>query len=306
MRPLFRSRRLISVLLSALRPKQWIKNGFVLAALVFSRHLFDVTYVWRSISAAIIFIMLSGAVYLINDIFDRESDRRHPEKRNRPIASGRLSVTVALVVAISLIVVSLISAFSLDTRFGVVSAVYWVQNLAYSFALKHIVILDVMIIASGFLLRAIGGAFAIDVSISSWFILCTMLLSLLIGFVKRRQEITLLEGDAAGHRKTLDEYTPAFLDQAIGIVTAGSLVAYALYTMSPEVAKKLGTEYLNLTIPFVIYGLLRYLYLAYTKGQGGDAASTLLGDRPMLINGGLWLLTLVAVLYFGSSGSITP
>jgi 4-hydroxybenzoate polyprenyltransferase len=297
---------LIPVLLSALRPKQWIKNGFVLAALVFSRHLFDVTYVWRSILAAIIFILLSGAVYLINDIFDRENDRRHPEKRNRPIASGRLSVRAALVVAVILIVVSLSSAFSLDTRFGIVSVVYWVQNLAYSFALKHIVILDVMIIASGFLLRAIGGAFAIDVSISSWFILCTMLLSLLIGFVKRRHEISLLEGDASGHRKTLDEYTPAFLDQAIGIVTAGSLVSYALYTMSPEVAEKLGTEYLNLTIPFVIYGLLRYLYIAYTKGQGGDAASTLLGDRPMLINGGLWLLTLVAVLYLGSSGGVSP
>ncbi len=295
---------MILVLLSALRPKQWIKNGFVLAALLFSRHLFDLAYVWRSVSAAIIFCLLSGAVYLINDIFDRENDRLHPEKRNRPIASGQLSVTAALITALILTSVSVAAAFSLDTRFGAVSAAYCILNLAYSIALKHIVILDVMIIASGFLLRAVGGAFAIDVSISSWFILCTMLLSLFLGFVKRRQEISLLEGSAGDHRKILDEYTPAFLDQAIGIVTAGSFVTYALYTMSPEVAAKLGTEHLNFTVPFVIYGLLRYLFLVYTRGEGGNPASTLLGDRPMLINGGLWLLTLIAVLYFGSTDGV--
>ena len=162
---------MILALLSALRPKQWIKNGFVLAALVFSRHLFDTAYVGRSLSATFIFCLLSGAVYLINDIFDRENDRKHPEKRNRAIASGRLPVSVAGASAVVLVMVSLFSAFNLDTRFGIVATVYWVQNLAYSSVLKHIVILDVMIIASGFLLRAVGGAFAIDVSISSWFML---------------------------------------------------------------------------------------------------------------------------------------
>jgi 4-hydroxybenzoate polyprenyltransferase len=290
----------ILLLLRAMRPSQWIKNGFVLAALVFSRHLFDPAFVWRSVTAAVIFCALSGAIYLINDIFDRKNDSRHPEKRKRPIASGDLNVSTAGIAAALLIALSFFTAFKLDTRFGIVCVVYWAQNLAYSGYLKNIVILDVMIIAAGFLLRAIAGAFVIDVTISSWFILCTMLLSLFIGFVKRRHEITFLEGEAGGHRKILDEYTPAFLDQAIGIVTAGALVSYALYTMSPEVSTKLGTENLNFTVPFVIYGLLRYLYLAYEKEGGGDAASTLLRDTPMLINGCLWLLTLVGVLYFGS------
>jgi 4-hydroxybenzoate polyprenyltransferase len=284
-----------------MRPKQWIKNGFVLAALIFSRHLFEVSYVWRSIAAAGIFCILSGAVYLINDIFDCENDQSHPEKRNRPIASGALSVKTAGISAIFLVAASLIAAFQLDTRFGIVSTIYWALNLAYSVSLKHVVILDVMIIASGFLLRAVGGAFAIDVSISSWFVLCTMLLALFLGFVKRRQELTLLEQDAGDHRQILKEYDQAFLDQAIGIVTAGTLVSYALYTMSPETATKLGTEHLNFTVPFVIYGLLRYLYLVHVKGEGGNPASTLLGDTPLLINGLLWLFTLVAVLYFGSS-----
>ena len=295
---------MILALLSALRPKQWIKNGFVLAALVFSRHLFDTTYVSRSVGAAFVFCLLSGAVYLINDIFDRENDRKHPEKRNRAIASGRLPVGVAGVSAIILVGVSLYSAFWLDTRFGVVATAYWLQNIAYSTVLKHIVILDVMIIASGFLLRAVGGAFAIDVTISSWFILCTMLLSLFLGFVKRRQEIALLEDGAGDHRKILDEYDKGFLDQAISIVTAGSLLAYALYTMSPEVAEKLGTEHLNLTVPFVIYGLLRYLYIVYKKGEGGDTASALIHDTPLIINGALWLLTLVVILYFSSPDGV--
>ena len=294
---------MIFAILSALRPKQWIKNGFVLAALVISRHLFDATNVWRASSAAVMFILLSGAVYLINDVFDRGNDRKHPQKKNRAIASGRVPVSVAVAIAVLLVVVGLYGAFDLDKRFGIVAVVYCIQNLAYSMVLKNVVILDVMIIASGFLLRAIGGAFAINVSISSWFILCTMLLSLFLGFVKRRQEITLL--GAGDHRRILEDYDRGFLDQAIGIVTAGSLVAYALYTMSPEVTEKLGTEHLNLTIPFVIYGLLRYLHVVYKKGEGGDTASTLLNDTPLIVNGVLWMITLVAVLYFGSPDGVS-
>tara|TARA_A100001037_G_C15144501_1_gene635537 strand:- start:614 stop:1507 length:894 start_codon:yes stop_codon:yes gene_type:complete len=295
---------LILVLLSALRPKQWIKNGFVLAALVFSRHLFDLDYVLTAVTAAIVFVALSGAVYLINDIFDRENDLKHPKKRLRAIASGRLPVSVAIAAAVVLVASALYTAFGIDTRFGVVSAVYWVLHLAYSSVLKHVVILDVMIIASGFLLRAAGGAYAIDVSISSWFILCTMLLALFLGFVKRRQEIALLEDGAGEHRKILDDYDLRFLDQAISIVTAGSILAYALYTMSPEVAEKLGTEHLNLTVPFVVYGMLRYLYVVYKKGEGGDTASTLMSDIPLIVNGVLWLATLVAILYFGTSEGV--
>ncbi len=284
-------------LLLAMRPHQWTKNLFVLAALVFSKHLFDPTYAVDSGIAFGLFCLLSGAVYIFNDIRDLENDRQHPEKRHRPIASGRLSIPVAAAAALLIGLAVCWAAFRLDFRFGWVALAYAVLNLGYSVYLKHVVILDVMIVASGFLLRAIGGAFAIDVEISSWFILCTMLLALFLGFVKRRQELILLESDAANHRRILEDYSPQFLDQTIAIVTSGALVSYALYTMSSDVMQKLGTKHLNFTVPFVIYGLLRYLYLVYKKGQGGNPSSTILGDPSLLINGGLWLLTLVAVLY---------
>jgi 4-hydroxybenzoate polyprenyltransferase len=284
--------------LLAMRPHQWPKNLFVLGALVFSRHLFDPAYVLRSIAAFALFCLLSGIVYVFNDIQDRESDRQHPEKRNRPIPSKRLSVPWAGASAAVIGVLALWVSFRLGFHFGWIAVVYLGLNVAYSVRLKHVVILDVMIVASGFLLRAIGGGVVIGVEISSWFVLCTMLLALFLGFVKRRQEIVLLEGNAASARRILDEYSPQFLDQMIAVVTAGTLVSYALYTMSAEVMEKLGTQYLNLTVPFVIYGLLRYLYLVYQKGQGGNPSSTILRDPSLIINAGLWLLTLVGVLYF--------
>ncbi len=285
-------------LLQALRPQQWIKNLFVLAALIFSEHLLEPAYALRSGIAFALFCLISGAVYLFNDIRDIENDRLHPEKCNRPIASGRLGVRTAGIAALFLSTFAIWAAFQLNLEFGGVLLAYGLLNLAYSLHLKHIVILDVMLIATGFLLRAIGGAFAIGVEISSWLILCTMLLALFLGFVKRRQELILLDSAAAGHRRILDEYTPQFLDQMISIVTAGALVSYALYTMSPEVTQKLGTPHLNLTIPCVIYGLLRYLYLVYTRNQGGNPASTVLGDPSLLINIALWFLTVTSLLYF--------
>ncbi len=285
-------------LLHALRPQQWIKNFFVLAALLFSKHLLDPEYVFIGLGAFICFCAISSAVYLFNDIQDRENDRQHPEKCHRPIASGALSISVAALAAIVLAGFSLWGAYSLHPNFGFVLMVYTFLNVAYSLRLKHVVILDVMIISSGFLLRAIGGALVIDVAISSWFILCTMLLSLFLGFVKRRQELLLLDVNAAHHRRILSEYSPQFLDQVISVVTAGTLVSYALYTMSPEVAEKLGSPHLGLTIPFVVYGLLRYLYLVYNKGRGGNPASTILSDLPILIACGLWLATFSAILYF--------
>ena len=285
-------------LLRTMRPHEWIKNAFVLAALIFSKHVFDPDYFLRGGLAFVCFCLISGAVYLFNDIKDRENDRQHPQKRHRPIASGALRVPVAAGAAIILTLVALSGGFYLHPHFGIVLLIYAGQNVAYTLYLKHVVILDVMIIATGFLLRAIGGALAIQVAISSWFILCTMLLALFLGFVKRRQELLLLEEGAGSHRRILEEYTPQFLDQVIAVVTSGSLVAYALYTMSPEVTEKLGTDHLNLTIPFVIYGMLRYLYLVYNKGRGGNPASTILGDLPLLIACALWLLTLGGVLYF--------
>lgn len=285
-------------LFTALRPQQWIKNFFVLAALIFSRHFFDPHYLFRGGLAFACFCAMSSAVYLFNDIQDRENDRLHPDKRHRPIASGTLGVFPAAVAALFIAVTALAGAFYTHPHFGLAILLYALINIAYSLRVKHIVILDVMFISAGFLLRAIGGALAIEVDISSWFILCTLLLSLFLGFGKRRQELLLLEANATGHRRILSEYSPQFLDQVIAVVTAGALVSYALYTMSPDVAEKLGTPHLNVTVPFVVYGLLRYLYLVYHKNRGGNPASTVLGDPPLLIACGLWLLALGAVLYF--------
>lgn len=283
-------------LLKSLRPNQWIKNAFVLAALVFSKHLFDQSYVIRSGTAFVLFCLLSGAVYILNDILDLENDRLHPKKRYRPITSGKLGVRSAIAAALIIGLFVFWLGFWLNYQFGWVLLTYGVINLSYSFHLKNVVILDVLIISTGFLLRAIGGAFVIDVEISSWFILCTMLLSLFLGFGKRRAELILLD-NAVGHRRILKDYTPQFLDQTIAVVTASTLVTYALYTMSPEVIKKLETENLNLTIPFVLYGLLRYLFLIYNKKQGDNPSSTVLNDPSLLITGILWIFTLATVLY---------
>lgn len=285
-------------LIQSLRPHQWIKSVFVLAPLVFSEHLLDGRYLLRSGVAFVLFCFMSSAVYLLNDIRDVESDRRHPDKRNRPVASGRLGLAAAATASIAITLLVLPPAFLLSVPFGCVLLAYGLMNVAYSLYLKHIVILDVMIVASGYLFRAIAGALVISVEISSWLILCTVLLALFMGFVKRRQELILLEAGAAGHRRILDEYTPRFLDQMIAVVTAGALVSYALYTMSPDVVLKLGTPHLNLTIPFVIYGLLRYLYLVYARNEGGNPSSTILGDPSLLINGGLWFLAVISLLYF--------
>ena len=284
-------------LIHAMRPREWVKNVFVLAALVFTKRIFEPGDLLQGSLAFACFCLISGAAYLFNDIRDRENDRQHPLKRRRPIASGALRVSVAAIAAVLLALIALIGGFYVHPHFGIVLLIYAVLNIAYTLYLKHIVILDVMIIAAGFLLRAIGGAVAIQVAISSWFILCTMLLALFLGFAKRRHELALLEGDASTHRRILAEYSPQFLDQIIAIVTAGALVSYALYTMSPEVIEKLGTKYLNLTIPFVIYGMLRYLYLIYKKDGGGNPTSTVLGDIPLLIACALWLLTLGVILY---------
>lgn len=285
-------------LIQSLRPHQWIKSVFVLAPLVFSEHLLDGRYLLRSGVAFVLFCFMSSAVYLLNDVRDVESDRRHPDKRNRPVASGRLGLAAAATASIAVTLLVLPPAFLLSVPFGCVLLAYGLMNVAYSLYLKHIVILDVMIVASGYLFRAIAGALVISVEISSWLILCTVLLALFMGFVKRRQELILLEAGAAGHRRILDEYTPRFLDQMIAVVTAGALVSYALYTMSPDVVLKLGTPHLNLTIPFVIYGLLRYLYLVYARNEGGNPSSTILGDPSLLVNGGLWFLAVIGLLYF--------
>jgi 4-hydroxybenzoate polyprenyltransferase len=285
-------------LIRSLRPKQWIKNTFVFAALIFSQHLFNPLYLIKSFIAFLIFCLLSGSVYLINDIMDVDEDRLHPNKKRRPIASGNLKTTTAIIAAATLATCSLVLSYYLDLIFGVITSVYFISNLAYSKYLKHIVIIDVMVIALGFVLRAVGGAIVIKVEISPWLIICTTLLALFLGFGKRRHELVTMNEEAHNHRPILSEYSPYFLDQMISVLTSSTVVAYALYTMSGEVQAKLHTSHLNLTIPFVLYGIFRYLYLIHQKKSGGNPTSVLFTDKPLLINIVLWMIAVCIMLYF--------
>jgi 4-hydroxybenzoate polyprenyltransferase len=286
----------LGALLAAMRPKHWTKNVFVFAPLVFAGALGDPRAVGRTVAATAVFCALASAVYLVNDLMDREADRLHPKKKFRPIASGALSPALAGFAAFALAAGALAGASALGWAFTAVAGTYLAQNLAYSLALKRIVVLDVMIVASGFLLRAWGGALAIHVAISQWLVLCTGLIALFLGFVKRRQEIAALGGETA-QRPILREYSLPFLDQMIAIVTASTVLAYALYAFSPEVAAKLGTRHLGLTIPFVLYGIFRYLYLVYQRGEGENPTSVVLSDLPFGVNVLLWGGAVVVALY---------
>lgn len=286
----------INILIS-MRPKQWIKNLFVFAPLVFSKSLLIFSLNIRAFAAFVFFCALSSCVYIINDIADREEDKSHPTKRLRPIASGMLSPSPALGVAALLLGVSLIGGYLLNMEFLVVVAIYFVINIAYSIFLKHVVLLDVFVIAIGFVLRAVGGGVAIHVELSSWLLLCTLLIALFLSLCKRRHELVILENEASNHRKILSEYSPYFLDQLIAVVTASTLVAYALYTMSNEVYMRFGDNNLKYTIPFVLYGIFRYLYLVHRKDKGGSPTEIMMSDIPMLVNIGLWGFVVGIVLY---------
>ena len=292
---------LLSVIVS-LRPEQWTKNFIVFAALIFARRLLDPAAVALALAAFLTFCGLSGAVYLFNDVSDRESDRRHPLKSRRPIASGVLSAETALGWAAVLTGAGLGLAFWLQPGFGWTAFAYVVLQAAYSRWLKHIVILDVMAIAAGFVLRAVGGGLVISVPVSDWLLVCTILLALFLAFSKRRHELTLLAAGAAGHRRILEEYDPYLLDQMIAVVAASTLVAYIIYCLSSETAERFGTRWLVLTVPFPIYGIFRYLYIVHRKDGGGNPSAMLLKDRPLLACVALWGLTVVAIIYrpFGS------
>jgi 4-hydroxybenzoate polyprenyltransferase len=279
-----------------MRPRQWLKNLVVFAALIFSGHLTDRSAAIRSLFGFLLFCATSGAIYIVNDLADAERDRRHPVKALRPIASGALGPAAAIVAVVLLMTGALMAGFTLSPPFGAVLLIYAAINLAYSFSLKDIVIIDVMVIASGFVLRAVGGGLIIDVPVSTWLIMCTILLSLFLAFCKRRQELETIP-DAHEHRSILREYSTAFLDQMINVVTASTVTAYMFYTVSPEVEMKLHTQHLYLTVPFVLYGIFRYLYLVHKRGQGGSPTQALLTDRPLLLCVGLWALTVVILLY---------
>lgn len=284
-------------LLISLRPAQWTKNLVVFAGVMFGRQLLNVEALAATLAAFGVFCGLSGVVYLVNDVADRESDRLHPKKRFRPIASGGLAVGTALAAAAVLAVGSLAVALAIGRGFTAVAVSYLALLTLYSGPLKRIVILDVLTIAIGFVMRAAAGAVAIGVPISHWLLVCTILLALFLALAKRRQELTLLADGAAGHRAILSEYSPALLDQMIAIVTAATLMAYALYTVSPETVAKFGTDRLLFTFPFPLYGIFRYLYLVHQRQGGGSPAELLLRDRPLLACVALWAGAVAAIIY---------
>ena len=285
-------------LLISMRPKQWIKNLFIFAGIIFSKNFFDMGMLLTVIVGFVAFCLLTGAVYIINDVLDKEQDKKHPLKSKRPIASGKLPMDVALGAAIILIIASLAVSFMASTGFFAIALLYLLIQMAYTFYLKKKVILDVFAISAGFVLRVIAGALIIDVEISKWLIVSTIAISLFLALSKRRHEIVTLDADAQSHRKVLDEYdTTYLLDQMISVVTAFTLICYTLYTISPETIEKFGTENLIFTIPFVLYGILRYLYLVHKKGEGGNPELILVSDRPLLINIVLWILTSVVIIY---------
>jgi len=291
------TRPLLVHLLRSLRPHQWTKNLLVFAGLIFGERLLDPDAFGRSILAFAVFCALSGVVYLVNDVRDRDADRLHPAKARRPIASGALSPATALLTAAVLTVTALGAATVLGGPFLLVAAGYLVLLTAYTVSLKHIVILDVLAIASGFVLRAIAGAVAVGVPFSHWLLLLTLLLALFLALSKRRAELVALADGAVDHRRILAEYSPYLLDQMISVVTASTLLAYAFYTISPDTVANFGTDRLLWTVPFPLYGIFRYLYLVHQREGGGNPSEALLTDRPLLACVALWGLTVIAILY---------
>lgn len=292
-----KSRSTAALLLISLRPEQWTKNLLVFAGALFGGQLLSGSALAAATATFLIFCALSGAVYLFNDVADRPGDQRHPLKRQRPIASGALSPLLAVAVGLVLGVGAVASAVAIQPSLGAVAATYFLLLFAYSFVLKHIVILDALTISAGFVLRAAAGAVAVGVPISHWLLICTTLLALFLSFSKRRHELTLLADGAIEHRRILTEYSPYLLDQMIAVVTASTLVAYTLYATSTETAQRLGTSRLGLTIPFVLYGIFRYLYLVHQKRAGGSPTTLLVTDGPLLACVALWTLAVAVILY---------
>lgn len=279
-----------------MRPRQWTKNMFVFAALIFDRQLFNLHAFERTLLAFLIFCMLSSSVYLLNDVMDIRSDREHPIKKNRPIASGKLSVPTAVIASILIAVISLVVAYFISPSLALIAGVYYLMNIAYSKWLKHIVLIDVLIIAFGFVLRVAAGVSVIQVQrFSPWLYVCMTLLALYMGFGKRRAEMSVTN-NGANTRKVLSGYSVAFLDQLITIVSATTVIAYSLYTFS---APNLPDNHvMMLTIPFVLYAIFRYLYLIQIRNAGGEPEELLLTDHPLQITIVLWAIAILVIFYF--------
>jgi len=285
--------------LRSLRAAQWTKNLALFAALIFARKAGEALPLLRAAAGFAVFCLISSAVYIVNDLADKEADRLHPVKRDRPIASGALGPGVAWATAAILALAGLGGGAALGLYFFAAAVGYVLLQLLYSFLLKRVVILDVFVVATGFVLRVLAGGLVIRVEISSWLVVCTVLLSLFLALCKRRHELVLVGENARDHREVLLHYTAHLLDQMISVVAASTVMAYALYTLAPETVEKFGTRNLVFTVPFVLYGILRYLYLVHRKGEGGRPEATLLTDPALLVAVALWVATAGAIIYAG-------
>lgn len=284
----------MGVIITSLRPKQWTKNLVVFAGLIFSRNIFNWPMQGKVWATFIAFCAVVGAGYILNDILDRENDRVHPIKKSRPIASGSLGIGRALLVAAILVIVSIAAGYFVDTYLPLFLAAYLVLQVTYALVLKHLVIIDVLAISAGFVLRATAGAVVIHVSISAWLLICTMLLALFLALAKRRAELVLLEDEASSHRRNLEHYSIALVDQMTGVTASATLVSYALYTFTAFDQSR----GMMMTIPFVLYGIFRYLYLVHKHLKGGSPEQILLTDKPLLIDILLWVASAAAILHW--------
>jgi 4-hydroxybenzoate polyprenyltransferase len=294
----------VSAVLRLIRPKQWIKNVVLLAGVVFAGLLSDPRYVTHALVAVAIFCILSSGIYVFNDLFDSSNDRLHPEKRSRPIAAGSVSVPAASVLAVVLIFGGLVAAFALGPRFGATAVAFCVLNVLYTLWLKRHVIVDVMAIATSFEIRAIAGVEALrdldrTVALSPWLLLCTFFLAVFMALGKRRQELLLLERGAGDHRASLSDYSVDFVDTMLPMVTTSAILAFSIYTIWPDTIRKLGTDNLVYTIPLVVYGFFRYLFLIRERGLGGNPSEILFRDPSLLASVLAWMAAVVGILYIG-------
>jgi 4-hydroxybenzoate polyprenyltransferase len=284
-------------IVKSLRVQQWIKNFFVFAPLIFSQNVFNLPLLIKSSLAFVLFCLLSGAAYILNDIQDLEEDKIHPVKSKRPLVSGKVKKNHAIIACVFLVLFGLIGAYLLNVHFFIALLIYFILQIAYSGWLKHVVIIDVFLIATGYLIRVIAGGLAIEIQLSPWLFICTILIALFLALSKRRHELVLLDKNAEIHRAILKEYTPQLLDQMISVVTASTVISYCLYTVSSETVAKFGTKNLLFTVPFVLYGIFRYLYLVHQKDEGGSPEALIIKDKPLLVDLFLWISTAMLILY---------
>ena len=282
--------------LKLLRPHQWVKSGFVFVGLLFGHAWHDAAVVQQVLLAAVAFSLAASAVYVGNDIVDRERDRQHPDKRRRPLASGAITPGRAMAVGVSCVLAALGIAWLASPVAVAIIVAYLLLNIGYTLGLKHIVLLDVFIISAGFMLRILAGTLGVGIAPSHWLLLCGFMVTLFLGFAKRRAELKALDGDASGHRQVLEDYDPVLLDKLIGVCAAATIVTYSLYTVAADTAALHGTGRLFATVPFVVYGMFRYLFLLHRRDGGGDPAAELLSDRHLLIAVAGWLATVLLVL----------